>query len=154
LGTGNEKLKIDEEKFQNEHVRKLLEIARESSDAQDFRDHAFKYLSEKGLNCPTSECSGYINEDTFICEAYDTNRVVLGLKNNQVAVVKQELEKPLVTDEFCDAQGKEGACKYCNFGTEHMTREDAFGKIAFCEECGFFIDFGKKQIGYTEDWTN
>ena len=154
MGADNEKFEVDEEKFQNDHIRKLLEIARDSSDANDFRDRACKCLGEKGLDCPTSKCSGYINEDTFICEAYDTNRVVLGLKGNQVAVVKQQQEKPLVVDEFCSAQGDEGACKYCNFGTEHMTREDAFGKIAFCEECGFFIDYEKKQIGYTKDWTN
>lgn len=154
LMADEEKFEVDEKKFQNEHMCELLRIARTSKDAQDFRTHAFDYLNKVGVNCPTTKCDGYINEDTFVCEGYDTKHIILGSVGTKVIVAKEIDEKPLVTDEFCGAQGDEGACKYCNFGTEHMTREDVFKKIAFCEECGFFMDFEKKQIGYTRDWTN
>jgi hypothetical protein len=153
--TEEEKFEVDEKKFQNEHMIALLRLARVSKDAQDFGTRAFSYLDDKGLQCPTNECTGFINEDTFVCEGYDSKHVILRFNGTEVVVDKEIDAKPLVVDEFCVAQGDEGHCKYCHpGGDEYFSRIDVFKKVAFCEECGFFIDFEKKQIGYTREWTN
>lgn len=146
-------METDKGKYQNENIRKLLQIAKESSDTEEFKKRVFNFLDKIGVNCPTSGCSHYLTEETFVCLGYDTNHLLLSLVGNRIET-KQESAKPLVVDEFCVAQGDEGYCKYCHpGGDEYFSREDAFGKILFCEECGFFIDLEKKQIGYTEDWT-
>lgn len=146
-------MEIDKKMYENKNTRKLLQIAEKISDPKEFKEAVVEFLNKIEEPCPTTGCSHYLTEETFVCYAYDTNQMLLKLVGNNIET-KQVSDKPLVVDEFCEAQGDEGACKYCHpGGLEYLQREDAFGKILFCEECGLFIDFEKKRIGYTEDWT-
>jgi len=146
-------MEIDKEKYENKNIRKLLQIAEKNLDPKEFREAVFDFLNKIEETCPTTGCSHYPTEETFVCLAYDTNQMLLKLVGNNIRT-KQVSDKPLVVHEFCEAQGDEGACKYCHpGGLEYLQRQDAFGKILFCEECGLFIDLEKKRIGYTEDWT-
>jgi len=146
-------MEIDKKKYENQNIRRLLQIAGKGLVPKEFREAVFAFLGKIPEECPTTGCSHYLTEETFVCLAYDTNQILLELVGNNITT-KQVSNKPLVVHEFCEAQGDEGACKYCHpGGSEYLQREDAFGKIVFCEECGLFIDFEKKRIGYTEDWT-
>ena len=140
---------IPQDRYDNDRIRRMLR----ASLTPDFEAEVISVLNESD-ECPTTDCEHLITEDVFICTGYDTKHQILNLSSHQQILSETISAKPLVVEDFCSGQGDEGHCKYCNAGGAFFNREEPSDTLFFCENCGLFIDLGKKILGYTEDWTN
>ena len=138
---------VNSSKYNNDKIYRLLS----SINSQNYNEEIISILSESD-ECPSNDCTHIMTEDSYICNGYDTEQTVLELVNGRI-ISKTISAKPLVTVEFCEAQGDEGHCKYCSVGGAYSDRYEPEGTLFFCEECGLFIDLSNKKIGYTRDWT-
>ena len=132
----------------------LVELVQLTATPNEARSAVVNYLSKFPGTCPTNRCPHDLEQAPFLCESYPsrwhTFHFVRGDLNNSASD-----GYALSTGEICTVLEKTGdpnkekcgECKASNWA--RRAKLDGF----YCHGCGFFIDFGRRQIGYTREWT-
>ena len=107
------------------------------------------YMSSMPKDCPTSDCHHHPTDEVYVCTGYSTRHHLYSLRNDRLDV-NTRASHPLVLGAFCQLQMR-GNCKNCK-AADYFYRRPTHGKVVFCHNCGFFIDFERRTAGYTEDF--
>ena len=130
----------------------IAEILASSKDSE-LRRNVLRYMSRLHKPCPSPNCQHPAIEGAFICHGYEGEQRVIEV-DGALSKVEDIKSNPLVTPPFCEvfcrlSRGKD-VCKTC--------RREEFGYRAkldglYCHSCGFFVDYGRRRVGYTKEWT-
>jgi hypothetical protein len=132
----------------------LVELVQLTDTPNKARTAVMNYLNKFPKICPTDRCSHDLEQAPFLCKNFR-------FRWHTFRTVQGELKKSvsdgyaLSTEETCTVLQKTGdprkeACHECK--TSNRVSRGKLDGI-YCHGCGFFIDFGRKQIGYTQEWT-
>ena len=132
----------------------LVELVQLTDTPTNARTAVMNYLGKFPGTCPTDRCLHDLEQAPFLCKNFR-------FRWHTFQIAHGELKKSvsdgyaLSTEEICTVLHKTGdprkeACHECK--TSNRVSRGKLDGI-YCHGCGFFVDFGRKQIGYTQEWT-
>ena len=135
-------------------ITDLVELVQFTDTPDQARTAVMKYLRKFPGKCPSPRCSHDLEQTPYLCRHYRFRWHTLQMVQGKL---KSSPSKgyALSTQEICTVLRKtedprKEHCHECG-----ASDRPARGKMdgIYCHGCGFFIDFGRKQIGYTQEWT-
>ena len=132
----------------------LVDLVQLTNTPDEARTAVVNYLSKFAGTCPTNRCPHDLEQAPFLCKNYRSRWHTFQIIHGELKDSASD-GYALSTDEICsvlDQTGDPGKdrCRECK-ASDWVTRGKLDG--VYCHGCGFFIDFGRKQIGYTQEWT-
>lgn len=132
-----------------EDIAEILACSKDS----ELRSNVLRYLFKLNKPCPTPACNHWLTEGAFDCHGYRTRRKVVDLEGD-VPKISEIESNPIVISVFCYTfcqltTGKE-PCKICRDGDfKYKAKFDGL----YCHACGFFVDYNRRRVGYSDEWT-
>lgn len=127
----------------------LVHLLQTIPDQSQARAAIQRYMSSMPKDCPNPNCFHQPTDEVYICTGYSARQHLYAVGNDG-AKIATRVSHPLVLDAFCQLQMR-GNCKACK-AAGYFYRRQTNGKVVFCHNCGFFIDFERRTVGYTEDF--
>jgi hypothetical protein len=132
----------------------LVELVQFMDTPSEARSAVNSYLSKFSGTCPSHRCSHEIEQAPFLCKSYRSRWHTFQIVRGELTNTPSD-GYALCTNEICtvlerSGDSKKEGCRECK-ASNWNTRGKLDG--VYCHGCGFFIDFGRKQIGYTQEWT-
>ncbi|HUK49861.1 MAG TPA: hypothetical protein VLV18_02400 [Terriglobales bacterium] len=132
----------------------LVELVQLTDTPNEARAAVTVYLKRFPGTCPTNRCSHDLESSPYLCKTYRSRWHTFKILRGDLVNSASD-GYALSTDEICNILGRTGdprkeGCRECKASNSNNR-----GKMdgLYCHGCGFFIDFGRKQIGYTQEWT-
>lgn len=133
-------------------IHDLAEIVA-NSDRSEIRSNVLRYISKLNRSCPTQGCRHDLHENACNCFGYVTSREIARREGRDTKVLEIN-SNPIVIDVFCFTFGRLSSgkepCKVCSEGG-YLYKAASNG--LYCHGCGFFIDYDKRMVGYSKEWT-
>ncbi len=132
----------------------LVELVQLTDSLEAARASVSRYLGKLLKHCPTPGCMHDLNNTPFLCKGYRNPWHLFRIVGDEVKSVTSA-GNTLSTTGICNAlencnDDRKEPCRECK--SNRRAQREALDGI-FCHGCGFFIDFERHQIGYTQEWT-